>query len=319
MKKMDFYTVVQFFKYSIMPQKRSRKREGFEGQKLIVVPKKIASGFLMKDAITRQIYITDIGYYPKAHQHYIERLAGVNQHIIIYCVEGKGWVTINKKKMDISPSHFIVIPADTPHKYGAVEADPWTIYWVHFKGDIATTVVDLVTNNSQNYLPYLSYNENRIKLFKEICFNLERGYTADNLRYVNMIFYHFLSSLLYEEKYNQADKSNAKDPVTLTIEMMQRKISSNLTLNGLASFANLSVSHFSSLFRSGTGFSPVEYFNHLKIQHSCQELVFTQKLIKEIADGLGFDDQYYFSRIFTRFMGISPSEYRKKNKGLSRS
>jgi AraC family transcriptional regulator of arabinose operon len=133
-----------------------------------------------------------------------------------------------------------------------------------------------------------------------------------------MIFYHFLSSLLYEEKYNQADKSDAKDPIGLTIEMMQKKINSNLTLNNLASFANLSVSHFSSLFKSNTGFSPVEYFNHLKIQHPCQELVFTQKLIKEIADELGFDDQYYFSRIFTRYMGTSPSAYRKKNKGLSR-
>ena len=301
-----------------MSQKSSRKREGFEGQKLIVVPKKTDSGFLMNDFITKQIYITDIGYYHKAYHHYIDRPAGVNQHIIIYCVEGRGWVTINKKRMDISPSHFVVIPAQTPHKYGALEEDPWTIYWVHFKGDIATNVVDLITNNSQNYLPYLSYNENRIRLFEEICFNLEKGYTVDNLRYVNMIFYHFLSSLLYEEKYNQADKSNAKDPIGLTIEMMQKKINSNLTLNNLASFANLSVSHFSSLFKSNTGFSPVEYFNHLKIQQSCQELVFTQKLIKEIADKLGFDDQYYFSRIFTRYMGISPSEYRKKNQGLSR-
>jgi AraC family transcriptional regulator of arabinose operon len=301
-----------------MAQKQSRKREGFQGQKLIVVPRKIDSGFLMKDAITRQIYITDIGYYPKAFHHYIERPAGVSQHIIIYCVEGRGWVTINKKRMDISPSHFIVIPAHTPHKYGAVESDPWTIYWVHFKGDIATSVVDLVTNNSQNYQPYLSYNENRIKLFEEICFNLEKGYTADNLRYVNMIFYHFLSSLLYEEKYNQADKSQERDPIALTIDMMQRKISANLTLNDLAKFGNLSVSHFSSLFRVKTGFSPVEYFNHLKVQHSCQLLVFTRKLIKEIADELGFSDQYYFSRIFTRFMGISPNEYRKRNKGLGK-
>lgn len=297
-----------------MQHKTSRKREGFEGQKLIVLPKKIDSGFLMKDAITRQIYITDIGYYPKAYQHYIERPGGVNQHIIIYCVEGRGWVNINKKKMDISPSHFVVIPANTPHKYGALETDPWTIYWVHFKGDIATYVVDLITNNSQNYLPYLSYNENRIKLFEEICFNLEKGFSADNLRYVNMIFYHFLSSLLYEEKYNQAGNEQSKDTITLTIEMMQKKINTNLTLNDFAAYSHLSVSHFSSLFRERTGFSPVEYFNHLKIQHSCQALAFTTKAIKEIADELSFSDQYYFSRMFSRFMGISPSEYRQRNK-----
>lgn len=300
-----------------MPTKTSRKRQGFEGQKLIVLPQKIDSGFLMKDAITRQIYITDIGYYPKAHQHYVERPHGVNQHIIIYCVEGRGWVTINKKKMDIAPSHFIVIPARTAHKYGALENDPWTIYWVHFKGDIATFVVDLITNNSQNYLPYLSYNENRIKLFEEICFNLEKGYSADNLRYVNMIFYHFLSSLLYEEKYNQAVNSQAKDAITLTIEMMQKNINRNISLNAFAAFSHLSVSHFSSMFRERTGFSPVEYFNHLKIQHSCQALAFTARPIKEIADELQYSDQYYFSRIFSRFMGISPSEYRKRNKAAT--
>ena len=317
MKKMDFYTVDLHRQYFTMRRKHSRKRQGFEGQKLIVLPKKIDSDFLMKDAITRQIYITDIGYYPKAHQHYVERPGGINQHIIIYCVEGSGWVTINKTKMDISPSHFIVIPANTPHKYGAVEADPWTIYWVHFKGDIATYVVDLITEDSQNYLPYLSYNENRIKLFEEICFNLEKGYSADNLRYVNMIFYHFLSSLLYEEKYNEAEKHRDKDPISLTIDMMQENLHANLTLNDFAKFSHLSVSHFSSMFRVRTGFSPVEYFNHLKIQHSCQALAFTGKPIKEIADDLGFSDQYYFSRIFSRFMGIPPSEYRSRNKAAA--
>lgn len=299
-----------------MLPKKPKKRQGFEGQKLIVVPKQIAAGFLMKDAITKQIYITDIGYYPKASHHHIERPHGINSHVIIYCVEGRGWVTINKQKMDISPSHFIVLPAHTPHKYGAMETDPWTIYWVHFKGDIATNVVNLITNNSQNYLPHLSYNENRIKLFEEICFHFEQGYSADTLRYVNMIFYHFLSSLLYEEKFNQAGKAPTKDAITLTIEWMKEKINTNPTLNDLAGYAHMSVTHFCNLFRIQTGFSPMEYFNHLKVQQACQTLAFTPKAIKEIADELSFTDQYYFSRMFSRFMGMSPSEYRKRNKTM---
>lgn len=292
----------------------NRKREGFQGQKLMVLPKRIESGFLMKNPITKQIYITDIGYYPKALHHYAERLNGISQHIIIYCMEGQGWVTVNKKKMSISPSHFVVIPANTPHKYSAVENDPWTIYWVHFKGDVATYVVDLITNGAQDYMLQLSYNENRIKLFEEIYRHLEKGYIADNLQYVSMIFYHFLSSLLYEEKYNETAGTPAKDPITLTMEMMQENIRGKLTLNEFAGFSRLSVSHFSNMFRARTGFSPVEYFNHLKIQHSCQELIFSTKTVKEIANELGFSDQYYFSRMFSRFMDISPTEYRKRNR-----
>ena len=93
-------------------------------------------------------------------------------------------------------------------------------------------------------------------------------------------------------------------------------ISSNLTLNDIASSAHMSVTHFCNLFRLQTGFSPIEYFNHLKVQQACQTLAFTSRPIKEIADELGFSDQYYFSRMFSRLMGMSPSQYRKRNKTI---
>ncbi|WP_366520941.1 helix-turn-helix domain-containing protein [Mucilaginibacter sp.] len=49
------------------------------------------------------------------------------------------------------------------------------------------------------------------------------------------------------------------------------------------------------------------------MQKACQYLVFTTMAIKELACCVGIDDQYYFSRMFTRLMGISPSAYRKRN------
>ena len=302
-----------------------RKREGFKGQKLIVLPKKITAEFLTRDPVTRQIYITDIGYYPKAAHHYVERPAGISQHIIIYCIEGSGWVVIDKKRTELGPSQFITIPANTAHKYGANENDPWTIYWFHFKGEVASFVVDLIhqrartgatgaaAGNSSGQ-PDLTYDENRIKLFEEIYANLEKGYGQDNLRYVNMIFYHFLSSLLYEEKFSHTDNRQADDIISRTIELMQRKIHTVTGLKAFAGFANLSVSHFSAVFKEHTGYAPVEYFNHLKIQKACQYLLLTQMTVKEIAAELGIDDQYYFSRMFSRLMGYSPVEYRKRNR-----
>ena len=291
-----------------------RKREGFEGQKLIVLPKKIMTEFLTKDQVTRQIYITDIGFYPKAKFHYVERPGGISQHIIIYCMEGRGWIEIDKKKMEISPSQFVAIPAGKAHKYAANEKDPWTIYWIHFKGEIAAYIVELILQNSRNYKPDLTYNENRIKLFEDIYSNLEKGYGQDNLRYVNMIFYHFLSSLLYEDKFNYVDNKKEEDVIALTIALMQKKIASIVSLQEFADFAKLSVSHFSAIFREKTGYSPIEYFNHLKIQKACQYLLLTNMTVKEIAAQLGIDDQYYFSRMFSKLMGHSPIEYRKRNK-----
>lgn len=296
-----------------MKDKIQKKRQGFEGQQLIVIPKKITTDFIKKDLITQQIYITDIGYYPKADFHYVQRPHGINQHILIYCVDGSGWIEVDKRKQELAPSQFITIPANTPHRYGANENDPWTIYWIHFKGTVSAYIVELLQSNSKNIKPHLSYNENRIKLFEEICTNLERGYGHDNLRYVSMIFYHFLSSLLYEEKFNYLLNKKENNVVTLSIDLMQSKINTTLTLKECAGFAHLSVSHFSAVFRERTGYAPVEYFNHLKIQKACQYLSFTTMSIKEMAVNLGIEDQYYFSRMFSKLMGMSPTEYRKKN------
>jgi AraC-like DNA-binding protein len=295
-----------------MNVKLPRKREGFDGQRLIVLPKKIATDFLTKDPITRQVHITDIGYYPRARFHYVERPHGISQHIIIYCVEGSGWIEINKRKVDILPSQFIAIPANTPHKYAANEKDPWTIYWIHFKGETAAYIIDLILQHTKDYKPHLTYNENRIRLFEEICSNLERGYSNDNLRYVNMTFSHFLSSLLYEDKFNYVESKGKGDVIATTIELMQKKMHTVLTLKEFARFANLSVSHFSAIFHEKTGYSPIEYFNHLKIQKACQYLLFTSLRIKEIAQELGIEDAYYFSRMFSKVMGVSPNHYREK-------
>jgi AraC-like DNA-binding protein/mannose-6-phosphate isomerase-like protein (cupin superfamily) len=291
----------------------NRKQEGFEGQRLIVLPQKVISHFLASDKLTRSLHVTDIGYYPKARHHYIERKKGADQFIIIYCVEGKGWIEIKKKKHQLKPSGLITIPANTPHRYGSSEKDPWTIYWMHFKGEAATAFVDHLKKQSPKGQSLLTFNENRIKLFEEIYANLEKGYSAANLRYANMVFGHFLSSLLYEEKFNYFENKKYEDIVDKTITLMQKKLHTNIGLTELAAFSKFSVPHFSTLFKKKTGHAPIQYFNHLKVQKACQYLLFTDMNVRMIAGRLGFDDPYYFSRTFTRLMGISPLHYRQRN------
>jgi len=93
---------------------------------------------------------------------------------------------------------------------------------------------------------------------------------------------------------------------------MQENLSQMLTLGDIAASVNISVPHFSSIFRKKTGFSPIEYFIHLKVQKACQYLLFTDLRVKEIAEKLGIEDPYYFSRMFHKLMGVSPNLYRVK-------
>lgn len=289
-----------------------RKKEGFEGQRAIVLPRKIIYQYCGNDPLLAGVHITDIGYYPKAKFHFRERLHGIDQHIIIYCIEGKGWTEIGKAKQTIQPGDFIVVPAETAHRYGADENDPWTIYWVHFKGHLVKHIVELMIKQLKNYKGFIHYNDARIKLFDEIYVTLEKGYRMDNLYYANMCFWHFLTSFIFDEKFNYPGKEKTTDQVDLSIDFMQKNLNLTLTLEDIARSVNLSVPHYSAIFKKKTGFAPIEYFNHLKIQKACQYLQFTDLRVKEIAAELGIEDPYYFSRMFSKLMSVSPNDYRVK-------
>lgn len=139
---------------------------------------------------------------------------------------------------------------------------------------------------------------------------LERGYGSDNLMYANMCLWHFLTTFIFNNKYDPLGKIEQKEATDLAIDFLSSRIDSSLTLKEIANSVNLSSSHFSYLFKNKTGFSPIEYFNHLKAQKACQYLLFTNLRIKEIALKLGIDDSYYFSRMFKKVMGVSPDQYR---------
>jgi len=289
-----------------------RKKEGFEGQRAIVLPRKIVSELCADHPVIKEAYVTDIGYYPKAKYHFRQRLHGIDQHILIYCMEGRGTAQIGKKKYPLTPDSFIIIPAGSPHSYSADEKDSWTIYWMHFKGLTAKAIVNNILQQFNGHLGTITFQQKRITLFEDMYASFERGYGNDNLCYANMCLWHFLSSFLYDDRFNRSEKKLSNDVVELSINYMQQNLSEMLTLANIAQSVNLSASHYSFIFRKKTGFSPVEYFNHLKIQKACQFLIFTDLRVKEIADKLGMDDPYYFSRMFNKLMGSSPVHYRSK-------
>ena len=110
-----------------------RKKDGFKGQRLIVIPESIRR-ILIENPITNSLYLSDIGYYPKASMHYCERRRGTPEDILIYCVDGEGWIEADNRSFHLTANQFFIIPAGMPHKYGADNANPWSIYWLHFCG-----------------------------------------------------------------------------------------------------------------------------------------------------------------------------------------
>lgn len=295
---------------------KEKKREGFLGQKMLVIPQNVRNAF-QQNSLINTLYITDIGYYPYAEHHYRERERGADEYILIYCLEGHGWIELDQEKHELIPNSYFIIPRHTPHRYGAKEEDPWSIYWVHFTGDKAThffkkyELRDIAKKKPAAI--QISFEERRINYFNGMISLLESGYSNEIIEYVNISLWQLLASFVYNGFFSEVrHQNNVTDIVDTAIKYMKDNLDSSISVEELANHLNYSNSYLYSLFKEETGYSPIYYFNHLKIQKACQYLSFTHMSIKEISYKLGFNDPFYFSRLFKKLMELSPSEYRKK-------
>lgn len=291
-----------------------RKSDGFDNQKVIVIPNDILK-ILASDKLTRLLYITDIGFYPHAAGHYRSRKDGSNQNILIYCKDGEGWYMVNGKRCTVGRNQFFVISAETPHIYAASDTNPWSIFWMHFTGEMADLLNDMY--NQTHTIPETSDSrfDARNQMFEEIFINLWRDYNIENLRYSSMVLWHFIGSLAYIPQFRLITHDDSTDVIEKAISFMKSSINKILSLEEIASHVNYSPSHFGLIFSKRTGFTPINYFHNLKIQAACRYLDFSDLKIKEIAQMLGYYDQYHFSKTFTKVMKISPSEYKSRDKG----
>ena len=290
------------------------KQDGFKGQRSVIIPDFIIKE-LQEDTINKQLYITDIGFYPKAIFHQRLRKKGSLQYILIYCIDGKGWVSIDGIKMEVKPNQFFIIPKDTAHSYGSYNSDPWSIYWIHFSGKLAAEFT-VQNQKVESILPSkIARIDERIMLFEEMLQNLEMGYSKENLHYANICLLHFLASFKYINQFRQIRKIRERDVIEDSIFFMKENIQKKLTLKELSRKAGLSPSHFSFKFYKKTGRSPMDYLIHLRIQRACQFLDNSELRIGEVSEKVGYEDNFYFSRIFKKIMGVSPVKYRKQPKG----
>jgi AraC-like DNA-binding protein len=91
---------------------------------------------------------------------------------------------------------------------------------------------------------------------------------------------------------------------------MTQHLNKPLPVARLAALANISPSHFFALFKRHTGCAPIDYFIRLRMRRASDLLSTTSLSVKEVAAVLGYDDQFYFSRVFKSVNRVAPSEYR---------
>lgn len=290
---------------------------GFSGERFIYLPIPMIS--LMEDSpLTGDLYIYSMGYFSRASHHYINRPAGCNEFLFIYCKDGGGWIELYGKRKELQDNQFIILPKNIPHAYGADEQSPWTIYWIHFRGSKATLFSSRFDTPTSVLPSGQSRIEERLDLFEEIFYTLNESTSMDNMHYANLCFTHFLGSFLFIDVFRSKfrQKEYSENVINRVVHYMNDNVESNLKLIDFAGFCGYSTSYFYRKFVKEIGHSPMDYFMRLKINKACKLLIQTDMKVNQIAHKLGFRESQYFSRVFSNVMGIPALEFRKQESRL---
>lgn len=128
----------------------------------------------------------------------------------------------------------------------------------------------------------------------------------DPLELIYEIIENFIK-LIDNAKHHQGNSIVAQ-----TAKYVHNHINSKITLNNIADYLQITPEHLSIYFKKHTGITVKNFINKEKINHSKFLLITTELTILEISFILEYPDQSYFSKLFKKFTGQTPLEYRKK-------
>jgi AraC-like DNA-binding protein len=282
-------------------------RDGFPGQRLHVLPRPLAKEALERSPTSR-LLVTDAGYFPHAARHGRVRRGGAAEAIFILCVAGAGWCEMGEVRHDVREGEVLVIPPRQPHRYYADEHDPWSIWWLHVTGGdladlLAAIGLDLARPTAPSADPLQA-----AALIESICNDLSRDETSSSLTAAAGAAWHLLAQLAAERHR----RSSGDVSINRIQNQLRAHLAEPFSVPRLAADAGFSASHFSARFHAVTGFSVTEYVKRLRMARARELLLTTDRSIADIAEEVGYPDQFYFSRQFRAVTGSSPRHFRRR-------
>jgi AraC family transcriptional regulator, arabinose operon regulatory protein len=284
--------------------------DGFPGQRLRVLPRPLVADALMSP-VTAQLLVTDAGYFPHAAEHGKLRPAGSRQAILIFCVEGAGYLEFGAARgaHEVRPGSVAIIPADAPHRYWADQDDPWTIWWIHLEGALVGGMVEGLLGDERRRViqPVRDMFAATLAVDRALM-QLERDETVASVTSAAAYGWTLLAQLTAGRAAGGADDY---DRIKAAQDILRARLSDHISVGQLAGEFGLSASHFSALFRTQTGMSITEYVKRLRNSSARELLLSTEMTVAEVGSAVGYHDQFYFSRQFRSVTGISPREFRR--------
>ncbi len=242
-------------------------------------------------------------------------------HQILFITAGKIAVTLDGREETLGEGSILILSRFEEHSVRVLTPE-YSRYMLLVSPEPSPTgnenyLLSSVLVNRVKGFKHIIDTGDKSQIFEEILCKMRNEYTQKAPlvdEQLDLLFNTFLISLyrISPEIFTRDVKIN-----TSVVEKIQGRFECNysedFSLSALASEYHISMSHLAHIFKSVTGYSPIDYLTACRLTAAKKLLATTSMPIKEIIDICGFGDESNFSRMFRTKIGMTPSAYRKQN------
>lgn len=233
-----------------------------------------------------------------------------DHYLFHYVISGKGRLVLNNTCYHIGQGDLFLIRPSVVASYAADMDEPWEYCWVGFNGTEAERIIGLTAFHT--FAPVLHFaNHDNLKRLLLNIYNSHGNNPSHETKMIGFL-YLFLSELVGNTELSMGEYSTERSYLEKAMRYIQGNYCDPISVDDIAGYANISRSHLYRIFMKKVGISPNEYLSAYRINKACGLLRNSNLKINEIASSVGYNDQLYFSRVFKKLKGVSPSRYLKK-------
>lgn len=285
-------------------------REDFPGERIFKLPTKIVET-ASRQPLTAALLPCRLGYFPRAQGQKVSRPNGDWAFTLLYCLDGAGTLDTAHGKHVIPRGTVALLRPFEFHAYEADSGNPWSYYWIHFNGTVAQQYYDVLTSGGKHLCIAVESNLRFVENFEKILGLFEEGQAYKNLVQASSAMHQLLGDLFGQICQRSAPQESAAARIERTLAMMRKNLSAHVSIHELAASAGMSHAYFTLQFRKHTGQSPRSFFNRQRIAKACEYLAATDTKVDNIARLVGYEDPFYFCRLFKRITQQTPTLYRR--------
>lgn len=286
------------------------RSEGFPGQRLVIVPPAIAVD-ASREPVTRDLCVTHIGQFSATNEHYVERAHGTSQHILIACMSGKGACVLNGSEWQLKPGDLLFLPPRERHVYRANPRSPWTIFWIHFRGARVGDYLSMLGVSPSRPVVSVKNTALLFEAFEDTFRHVTHGFSENAMLGMSTAFVRLLGLAKVLQQAPGSRSSRVESRLLKVLSLMRDQVERAWTLEELAHETGVSIPHFTELCHRQTGMPPLALLIRLRLQKAMDLLQQGNHNVAEAAAAVGYEDPFYFSRLFKKHMGMPPSACRQ--------